>query len=118
MIAIIGILSAIITSSLGKSRNKAADTKVVQTFRNIKIQAEVYVEDQTNFCQKVANLSASVDGQCHLSGTQWAVYAPLKEPEPGKAGLCIDSAGRQQQVNEFWVACNPTTCLTGGPCMP
>ena len=119
VVAIIGMLSAVVLSSLGGARAKAANAKKKAELSQLRAQAEIYADSNTansnmystsassaasTSCTaantvfadpKFASIITSVTGTiCDITtgGTSWAVYAPLTG-DATHTGWCVDSQG-------------------------
>ena len=112
VISIIGFLSSVVLASLANARNKAANSAVKSNLANIRAQAELIYGsadspkgyDGVCFYQKIQDMYKAAafagsgnanDGLCNatLSGSSWAVTAPLKSPENGNGFWCVDYTG-------------------------
>jgi prepilin-type N-terminal cleavage/methylation domain-containing protein len=123
VVAIIGMLSAIVISSLGSARNKAKDAKTRSELSQIRTQAEMYIDTYGNYgtgtgladsCDTTGNIFAdtkiiqiltSINGAvlstttnaspvCGVSPGEWAVWAPLRAGSGSNPyGWCVDSTG-------------------------
>lgn len=110
VVAIIGLLSAVVLSSLGTARNKAKDAKVKAEMSQLRAQAEMYNDTNGNFGTAAATCTAGIFGAtlpgltsivtsigtsvgasmwCGSTATAWAVAATL----PGGTQWCVDSTG-------------------------
>ena len=113
VVAIIGMLSAVVLSSLGGARNKAKDAKVKAELSQLRAQAEIFADTAGNYgtatgstCSlaasvfadaKMTSIIASVTATpatpiCGVSPSAWAVYAPLLTAGT-TVGWCVDSTG-------------------------
>lgn len=121
VIAIIGILSSVVLASLNTARDKAKDAAIKSSMQTIRVQAELYYDDNSNAygvatdCSTALtmfnhaaiasaapialaiteiNNQSSGSATCDATGGQaWAVSAPLVAgASPGH--WCTDSTGR------------------------
>lgn len=124
VIAIIGILSSVVLASLNTARNKGKDTAVKSNLNNMRSQADVYYDSNTQSYSGVCSATASstpagiatgvqaagVAGEgtshCYDSSTTWAADAPLKA-----AGgyWCVDSTGLSKAETDP-LPSNQTNC--------
>jgi type II secretory pathway pseudopilin PulG len=108
VIAIIGILSAVVLASLNTARDKGNDAAVKENLANLRAQGEIFFDTgntYTGVCTnaKFAQGLTAAGGVCFAaSGNGWIATAPLK------AGgfWCVDSAGASKSTT--------TAALTGG----
>ncbi len=134
VIAIIGILSAIVMVQLNSARNKGADANVKSNLANLRSQAEFYYDNNSNSygtfsvasCPSTASTgvfsdqrvvdaiaSAALAGggngtRCVATGTTYAISVGLKT---AGQSWCVDSAGASKQF-----AGTPTAAISGGLC--
>jgi prepilin-type N-terminal cleavage/methylation domain-containing protein len=127
VVAIIGLLSAVVLSSLGTARNKAKDAKLKAELSQLRAQAEMYNDTNGNFgtaysglCSgatagslfvadtKVAAIITSITTTaaptCQSSASAWAVSAPL--PGTATKHWCVDSLGSSKEINAAATATN------------
>ncbi len=139
VVAIIGILAAVVLATLGTARMKAADGAIKANLKNAHSQAQVYydlgAETFVGVCALAgtrvigpmvksaennyngalttyANGTASTwnTAQCHESASAWAAQVPLKASASGAiAAWCVDSKGTSKQVNVV-LAANAMAC--------
>lgn len=119
VIAIIGILSTVVLSSLGDSRTKAYDSKVLAQLNSIREDAEIYYLNNGNYgpvatscstagsmfqdtASGMINLTKSVNypvGEntiiCYSKGTTWAVSDNLASTT---TYWCVDNTGTSKQT--------------------
>lgn len=123
VIAIIGILSGIVMTSLGTAKNKSKNAAIQSGLGSLRAQAEIYFSDNgtyagifssppacgsTNSGVKMIldklNADASSDTACWVSdGSAYAVSARLSNNTGGIATYwCVDSTGKSQiQANHI-----------------
>ena len=116
VIAIIGILSSVVLTSVGSARTQAFDTKVKGQLSNIRSAAEIYFSSRYNygtstysctggmFADTASGLSAlSISGNypvgenaiiCNSNGTAYAVSDNLLA---STTFWCVDSYGASKQ---------------------
>jgi len=107
VIAIIGILASVVLASLNTARSKGADAAIKANLNNLRAQAELFYDDNTNsyasLCANTnidqgmdaadaANGSGVVD--CDSSATAWAAHAQLVTDTD--LYYCVDSTGNAQ----------------------
>ncbi len=107
VIAIIGILASVVLASLNSARAKGADAAVKANLNNLRAQAELFYDDNSNvytgLCSDAnidqgmdaadaANGAGSVD--CDASATAWAAEAQLVADTAQY--YCVDSTGNAQ----------------------
>lgn len=126
VIAIIGILSSVILSSLGESRTSANDAKVQSQLSNIRQSAELYFITNGNYgvptssCSggmfsdtysglasltAIANYPSGSILVCNSSGSAWAVQSTLAS---STLYWCVDNQGNSKQRSTS--IANSTTC--------
>lgn len=123
VIAIIGILASVVLASLNSARNKGGDASVKSNLNNMRSQAEIYYDDNTNsyngVCALVgantigagvraaeaaydngastyADATASTfdNAQCHDDPNAWVAWVPVKASTVGAPrAWCVDSTG-------------------------
>ncbi|MFZ2621034.1 MAG: type II secretion system protein [Minisyncoccia bacterium] len=109
VIAIIGILSAVVLGSLNTARDKGGNTAVKANLQGIRSQAEAISGDSQNFSGTCADpnimnaidsaitagsdTGATVATRCNATVGAWAVNALLKVPEGTGTYWCVDSSG-------------------------
>jgi prepilin-type N-terminal cleavage/methylation domain-containing protein len=123
VVAIIGMLSAVVLSSLGGARKKAQDAKTRAELSQLRTQAEMYTDTYGNYgtgsglagsCNTTGNMFAdtkmiqlltSINGAvlstttssspvCGISTGAWVVWAPLRAGSGSNPyGWCVDSTG-------------------------
>jgi len=107
VIAIIGILASVVLASLNTARSKGADASVKANLNNMRAQAELFYDDNTNtytgLCSdsKIAEGTAAADSangsgtvDCDASATAWAIDAQLVANTAQY--YCVDSTGTAQ----------------------
>ena len=107
VIAIIGILASVVLASLNSARAKGADAAVKANLNNLRAQAELFYDDNTNVytglcadanidqgmdAADAANGSGSVD--CDADADEWAAEAQLVANTAQY--YCVDSTGAAQ----------------------
>jgi prepilin-type N-terminal cleavage/methylation domain-containing protein len=121
VIAIIGILSSVILASLNTARDKGADAAIKSDLNNIRSQAELYYDqnsqDYTGVCADPtmvrAQTSAEVTnggtaGACDEAATYWVMWVPLKTN--ATAAWCVDNGGASKEITPL-----PAAPLTACP---
>lgn len=102
VIAIIGILTSVVISSLNIAREKGANAAIKQNLNTIRSQAEVLYDDNSTYAGLCANetvLSALASANtasggtatCNEAETEWAVSSPLKGADGVENYWCVDS---------------------------
>ena len=79
VIAIIGILASVVLASLNSARDKGADAAVKSTLNNMRAQAELYYDDNSN----------SYSGMCSATTTAKAL-ANADSTNGAGSVLCVD----------------------------
>jgi type IV pilus assembly protein PilE len=104
VIAIIGILASVVLAALGTARDKGADASIESTVNNMRGQAALHYEDNTNydaFCATLTEAETSVDNAggigswaCTInnSGTDSDAFAISGQLSDGNY-YCVDSTG-------------------------
>jgi len=120
VVAIIGILSGIVLTSLGSARDKARDAAIQGNLSGLRAAAEVYYTDKSSYDSMFTgnNTCASVDDSvskslesidtekaCFSSANDYAASAQLVSDSNGY--WCVDSAGTSKKI---------TTQVTGTSC--
>lgn len=108
VIAIIGILSSVVLASLNTARGKGANAAVKANLNNIRAQAELSYDnnsqsysvvcDDTNVTKGLDAASTAGAGNttsdaCFDGSSAWAASAPLKTAEGSNTYWCVDSTG-------------------------
>jgi prepilin-type N-terminal cleavage/methylation domain-containing protein len=109
VVAIIGILTSIVTLSLNIARGKGANAAVKANLKGLGGQAEVFYDNSggtyVGFCGDpnvdLALKQASVSGtgvdtnsECQSSGSEWAAQTPFKIADgEGNTFWCVDNSG-------------------------
>lgn len=133
VVAIIGMLSSVILTSVNSARNKGADAAIKANLTNSRAEAEIFYDSNTSYdgvCATTgtARIGDSVNaaeraykgtvttyadgtastwntGQCHDNANAWAAWVPLKASASGSiVAWCVDSTGVSKQT---------TTALAG-----
>lgn len=106
VVAIIGILSAVVLTSLGSARGKAKEAKVKSQMASMRAQAELYASSNGNvYATGMFTAAASANGLLELitavntdlgttlttgaSANEWAA----KTPTTASLDWCVDSSG-------------------------
>lgn len=102
VIAIIGILASVVLASLNDARDKARDTSAKTSMSEMRAQAEIYYDDNSNYLNlcddpEIDRLESAVADQVpgstecgvNSSGTGYGVEAQLNSGD----WFCVDSAG-------------------------
>ena len=120
VIAIIGILSSVVLASLNTARNKGRDGAIKSSMQTIRVQSELYYDDNGNTygtasgtgCSAgmygdstVAAAVTQIQGElpsggtltCNAADQDWAVQASLNITTGG-AYWCADSSGQAIQT--------------------
>ncbi len=107
VVAMIGILSALLLISLGPSRNKAKDTRIISDVNQIRALAETYYDQATGYYNDAALRSAvtsimtdiqnqgstgGVEPGVHSFSNDVAVWAKLLSQTP-TTYYCVDTRG-------------------------
>jgi type II secretory pathway pseudopilin PulG len=132
VIAIIGILASVVLASLNTARAKGADAAIKANLANIRAQAEILYDTNSNYTGVCTN--ATVAGQtagaasalggsvvntlatagtastviCHESASAWAVASALKTNTANS--WCVDSTGASKQLTSAYLAASATVC--------
>jgi len=123
VIAIIGILAAVVLASLNTARDKGANATIKSTLHNLRSQTEIVNDNNGYSYDKVCNAtqdpnvakaiatahSASAatgavvtavgtvqvitTSNCHSSSAGWAISVPLKKAEGSNLYWCTDYTG-------------------------
>jgi prepilin-type N-terminal cleavage/methylation domain-containing protein len=124
VIAIIGMLSSIVLSQLNNTRRKGANAAVKNNLANLRPQAELFYEgnsnsynglcNNTNFGRNFDAASQAGAGNtssdlCYNNATTWVASVPLKVAEGTSNFWCVDSAGSSKGHANQLVA-NATVC--------
>ncbi len=110
VIAIIGILSSVVLASLNTARGKGANAAVKSNLNNVRAQAELWYDNNSNVYTGVcANAAGSIFAgvtaavaagggafACNASATQWAASTALKVAEGSNVYWCVDSSGQSK----------------------
>ncbi len=125
VIAIIGILSSVVLASLNTARGKGADAAIKSNLANIRAQAEIGYDTNSNYTGTCinANVTAQMNSAntaagtgtavsntvttagtatqsvCHDSSTAWAADVPLKTDNT--KAWCVDSTGKSAQITGY-----------------
>lgn len=127
VIAIIGILSSVVLASLNTARAKGADAAIKSNLNNIRAQAELSYDTNTNYSSvctdanvvKGVAAAASAAGAtwtstsnnaagmaCLAASGTWVAFAPLKT----SGYWCVDNTGTAKSV-----ASAPAVSVTACP---
>jgi len=133
VIAIIGVLAAIVTTSVTIYINKAKNSRVESELRTIKEYSVIYLTQHNNFegfCDddKVADLIASIKktggnntmvkcacdvADCGAGTTKWCALGYLLPAGGSSYRHCIQSSGADITLSGSQVICTPMgICLT------
>ena len=107
VIVIIGILSAVVLTAIGPSRNKAKDAKIISDLNQIRTSAEVFYNnngtynnfqsttDYTSQQTDVQSVGGTLQFNISSDGNQYAAYSVLTTtgPSGNTQYYCVDSAG-------------------------
>lgn len=111
VIAIIGMLSSIVLGQLNNARNKGSNSAVKNNLANLRAQAELYYDNNSNSYNGVCSNTGFAKGLdassqagagnttsdvCNNTASAWAASAPLKTAEGTSNYWCVDSSGRSQ----------------------
>ncbi len=124
VIAVIGILSAVVLTSLGPSRQKAKDSRIISAMNQLRAIAEVlYDGDYDAFNEsnsEVSNLKDEIekDGGTSFdieldSSTDSQKYAILVKLNRGKY-YCVDSSGKVYEQDSISIS-NGECEVSSGP---
>lgn len=103
-IAIIGILASVVLASLNSARDKGADAALKSNLNNLRAQAELYYESNSNsysgFCDSsgtktIARFTPEQGYVCNDTLASYAASASLT----GGSHYCIDSTGAATTTN-------------------
>lgn len=95
VIAIIGILASVVLASLNSARDKGADAAIKANLNNIRAQAEIVYDDNSNSYDSVCtdtSVSRAVtasSGSCTDDANEWAASAQLSDDNY----YCVDYTG-------------------------
>ncbi|MEK9185344.1 MAG: type II secretion system protein [Patescibacteria group bacterium] len=132
VIAIIGILSAVVLTSLNNSRIKGYDSKIKQQLLGFRRAAEIYFTNQSplsygspvldcvsgmfadtsavngnpNAYLQITGINPAPTIVCGATASQYAVKASL----PGGGGWCVDYKGTSKSILAGQVAGSATFC--------
>lgn len=112
VIAIIGILSSVVLASLNTARSKGADAAVKANLNNMRAQAELFYDSNSNsYAGVCANATTGIakgqaaavaaggnDGACADAATTWVAWAGLKTTATD--AWCVDNTGTSKQVTK------------------
>jgi prepilin-type N-terminal cleavage/methylation domain-containing protein len=111
VIAIIGILSAVVLSSLSKARDKAADANIKSNLAGIRAQAQIVYSDDGDYAlvcsdpnvtdavlaaQTVAGITPVIDDGCVDDSNEWIAAVQLKTVPTDM--WCVDYTGMVEVV--------------------
>jgi prepilin-type N-terminal cleavage/methylation domain-containing protein len=127
VIAIIGILSSVVLASLNTARGKGSDAAIQSNLSNIRAQAEIYYDGNSNNYNLVcadtnvaaqlasaanasgatltvtdATAQTSAIATCHDNASAWAASVPLKTDSSKQ--WCVDSTGVSAKRNSVLAA--------------
>lgn len=111
VIAIIGILSAVVLGQLGTARNRGADATIKSNLTNMKPIAEnlydastgsngynaVCANSNITAMKASAEAAAGTSGTCRNAVGYWVVYVPLKTNSA--QAWCVDYLGISKQIS-------------------
>lgn len=114
VIAIIGILSSVVLASLNSARNKGSDAAVKSNLANMRAQAEILYDDNSNYASVCENGNIERARSQSQTGTDpttstcfdetetgisagWAAAARLS---PTNAWFCVDHSGDARTVTQ------------------
>lgn len=121
VVAIIGILSGIVLTSLGDAREKAKDARIKSQLSSMRSQAEIYYDNNgqsygtastcgdgmfsDNSPDSLLNLVSQVEEDngesnnvsCYSNDQEWAVSSPLVGDS--NIHFCVDSNGTAKEQN-------------------
>ncbi len=110
VIAIVGVLSSVVLSSLNSARGKGANVAVKSGMINMRSQSEIYYDDNyqsyagvclsQKFLSILANASSTGGGTsgCADDLNTWAAYSQLKIPETNGSYWCVDNMGASKAI--------------------
>lgn len=124
VIAIIGLLSAVILGSMRVSRERGANSAIKQNLSSLRSEAELFYSNATNptytgVCndakilkiREAANAASGATMVCYSNAGTWAASSPLKGPEGAYNYWCVDTSGTARgHANALPV--NVTVCPT------
>ena len=127
VIAIIGILSSVVLASLNTARNKGNDAAIKNNLANMRPQAEIHYDSNSNsyatFCTTsnspqsamlesarsaagatsvvTATATPGTSGTvvCHSQALNWAASSPLKSDNT--KSWCVDSTGASKEITGY-----------------
>lgn len=107
VIAIIGILASVVLASLNSARAKGADAAIKANLNNLRAQAELFYDDNSNVYTSLcsnANIDQGMDAadaangsgvvDCDSDADEWAAHAQLVTDTADY--YCVDSTGAAQ----------------------
>lgn len=117
VIAIIGVLSAVVMTSLNNARNKGNDAKTKAQLSGMRAAMELYYSTNgnygtaTNACDQafndaivaphVDNLPSGVTPKCVSTGTGYAVSANFLSVSGNNDNWCVDYKGDSSAQNDI-----------------
>jgi len=126
VVAIIGILASVVLASLNTARAKGADAAIKANLANIRAQAELMYDTNSNYntvcgangatqnatiasAIAAANTASSGTAICGMPATgdaaAWAISSPLKST----GHWCVDSTGVSRAIGSA-IGANVTAC--------
>ena len=119
VIAIIGILASVVLVAVGSARNKAKDAGIKADAANIKIQAEVFANDNSSYADMFSDptISAMVtdmtnkskNGAAPVTSAVATAYCIAAALNVGSNYWCVDSIGNNKEETATTDCENSTT---------
>ena len=110
-VAILGIFSAIVLSSLSTARTKSADYQIKSSLSELRVEAEIYYgsnnDSYSGFCNdikalnllrsasKASNINEDSNYTCNDSKSNYVASAPLKNG----GYWCVDDSGKESSID-------------------
>ncbi|MCM2339087.1 MAG: type II secretion system GspH family protein [Burkholderiales bacterium] len=135
VVAIIGILASVVLASLNSARTKGADAAIKANLANIRAQAEILYDTDSNYANVCTNttVAAAINSAktsagitaatvttlatagtattavCHVAAdnASWAAEVPLKSSSANS--WCVDSTGASMQLTGY-LGASDVTC--------
>ena len=124
VIAIIGILSSVVLASLNSARNKGANAAVQSGLANMRAQAELYYDGNTQSYKDVCTASSTGiavmfagalnngnGGACYDDANAWSAVVGLKTPIGTNSAWCVGNSGASKAVPNVASVASSTGCI-------
>ncbi len=109
VVAIIGILASVVLASLNTARAKGADAAVKANLANMRAQAELVYDTDSNYAnvctntqisqaQTAATTAGGNGGACASVSGGWVAWAGLKGTTTD--AWCVDNTGASKQITK------------------